>query len=101
MHVPFTPEEEARFAKLASAAGKTPEQLAHDILTSVAVAEDEAFQAAVRLGTEQADRGELIEETSMDERIGRNTPLVKRIRGTSAAKVDVTMYWLIRPSGAG
>jgi predicted transcriptional regulator len=71
MHVPLTPEEEARFAKLASAAGKRPEQWAHDILAGVAVAEDEAFRAAVQLGIDQADRGELIDEAEMDARVGR------------------------------
>jgi predicted transcriptional regulator len=67
----MTPEEEARFAKLASAAGKRPEQWAHDILAGVAVVEDEAFRAAVQLGIDQADRGELIEEADMDARVGR------------------------------
>jgi predicted transcriptional regulator len=71
MHVPLTPEEEARFAKLASAAGKRPEQWAHDILAGVAVAEDEAFRAAVQLGIDQADRGELIDEADMDARVER------------------------------
>ena len=71
MHVPLTPEEEARFTKIASAAGKRPEQWAHDILAGVAVAEDEAFRAAVQLGIDQADRGELIEEADMDARVGR------------------------------
>ncbi len=71
MDVSLTPEEEARFAKLASAAGKRPEQWAHDILAGVAVAEDEAFRAAVQLGIEQADRGELIEEADMDARVNR------------------------------
>jgi len=71
MHVPLTPEEEARFAKLASAVGKKPEQWAHDILAGVAVAEDEAFRAAVQLGIDQADRGELIDEADMDARVRR------------------------------
>jgi hypothetical protein len=71
MHVPLTPEEEARFTKIASAAGKRPEQWAHDILAGVAVAEDEAFRAAVQLGLDQADRDELIEEADMGARLGR------------------------------
>ena len=71
MHIPLTPEEEERFAKLASAVGKRPEQRAHDILAGVAVAEDEAFRAAVQLGIDQADRGELIDEADMNARVGR------------------------------
>jgi hypothetical protein len=71
MHVPLTPEEEARFAKIASAAGKRPEQWAHDILARVAVAEDEAFCAAVQLGIDQAERGEFIEDADMDARVNR------------------------------
>jgi hypothetical protein len=71
MHVPLTPEKEARFAKLASAAGERPEQWAHDILAGVAIAEDEVFRGAVQLGIDQADRGELIEEADMDARVGR------------------------------
>jgi hypothetical protein len=71
MHVPFTPEEEARVAKIASAAGKRAEQWAHDILTGVAVAEDEAFRAAVQLGIDQADRSEFVEEADMDARVER------------------------------
>jgi predicted transcriptional regulator len=74
MHVPLTPEEEARFAKLASAAGKRPEQWAHDILAGVSVAEDEAFRAAVQVGIDQADRGELIEEADMDARVRQMLP---------------------------
>jgi hypothetical protein len=71
MEVPFTAEEEARFAKIASAAGKKPEQWAHDILAGVAEAEDAAFRAAVQLGITQADRGDLIEEAEMDARVER------------------------------
>lgn len=71
MEVPFTAEEEARFAKIASAAGKKPEQWAHDILAGVAEAEDAAFRAAVQLGIKQADRGDLIEEAEMDARVKR------------------------------
>jgi hypothetical protein len=55
MEVHFTPEQEARLAKVATIAGTDPERLVKD--AALRVVEDVQFRAAVREGIAQADRG--------------------------------------------
>jgi predicted transcriptional regulator len=70
MEVRFTPEEEARLAKIATQEGVHPEELVKDAALRL-LEEDSRFRARVRKGIEQADRGELIEEEEMDARVKR------------------------------
>lgn len=61
MEVHFTPEQEARIARLASHAGMDTEHFVKD--AALRVLEEKArFSAAVREGIAQADRGELIND---------------------------------------
>jgi predicted transcriptional regulator len=70
MEVRFTPEEEARIARIATQEGVDPAELVKD--AALRLLEDDArFRAGVRKGVEQADRGELIEEEEMDGRVKR------------------------------
>jgi predicted transcriptional regulator len=70
MEVRFTPEEEARLARIATQEGVDPAELVKD--AALRLLEDDArFRAGVRKGAEQADRGELIEEEEMDARVKR------------------------------
>ena len=70
MEVRFTPEEEARIARIATQEGVEPAELVKD--AALRLLEDDArFRAGVRKGVEQADRGELIEEEEMDGRVKR------------------------------
>jgi predicted transcriptional regulator len=70
MEVRFTPEEEARLAKLATHEGVHPEELVKD--DALRLLEDESrFRAGVRKGREQANRGEFVEEEEMDARVKR------------------------------
>jgi predicted transcriptional regulator len=70
MEVRFTPEEEARLAKIATQEGVDAEELVKD--AALRLLEDDArFRASVRKGIEQADRSEFIEEEEMDARVKR------------------------------
>jgi len=70
MEVRFTPEEEARLARIATQEGVAPAELVKD--AALRLLEDDArFRAGVRKGIEQADRGEFIEEGEMDARVKR------------------------------
>ena len=67
MEVPFTAEQEAQLAQIATKTGTDAEHLVKD--AAFRLLEDEArFRAAVREGIAQADRGEFIEEVEMDAR---------------------------------
>ena len=70
MEVHFTPEQEAQLSQLATSAGTDPERLVKDAALRL-LEEDARFRAAVRLGIEQADRGQFIEEAEMDARLER------------------------------
>ena len=70
MEVRFSPEQEAHLTKLAAARGTAPDQLVHEIVTRT-LADDARFSEAVQRGIEQADRGELIDKSEMDDRVGR------------------------------
>ena len=70
MELRLTPEQLAHLAQIGSPDGKNPEQVAQDIIDR-ALADDTRFREAVRVGIEQADRGEFIEEEEMDARVAR------------------------------
>ena len=70
MEVQFTPEEEARLARVATQEGVNPTELVKS--AALRLLEDDArFRAGVQRGIEQADRGEFIEEEEMDARVKR------------------------------
>jgi predicted transcriptional regulator len=68
MEVRFTPEEEARLARIATQEGVDPAKLVKDAALRL-LEDDTRFRAGVRKGIEQADRGEFIEEEEMDARV--------------------------------
>ncbi len=70
MEVHFTPEQEARLARIATREGIDPEELVKDAALKL-LEDDTSFRTAVRKGIEQAERGELIEEEEMDARVKR------------------------------
>jgi predicted transcriptional regulator len=70
MEVRFTPEEEARLAKIATREGVDPSELVKDAALRL-LEDDTRFRASVRKGIEQADHGEFIEEEEMDARVKR------------------------------
>jgi len=68
MEVRFTPEEEARLARIAAQEGVKSTELVKG--AALRLLEDDArFRAGVRKGVEQADRGEFIDEEEMDARV--------------------------------
>ena len=70
MEVRFTPEEEARLAKIATQEGVAPAELVKDAALRL-LKDDTRFRAGVRKGIEQAGRGEFVEEEEMDARVKR------------------------------
>ena len=70
MEVHFTPEQEAQLSRIATYAGTDAEQLVKDAVLRL-VEEDVRFRAGVRRGTEQADRGELLNNNDVKARIER------------------------------
>ncbi len=70
MEVRFTPEEEARLARIATQEGVDPVELVKDAALRL-LEDDTRFRAGVRKGIEQADGGEFIEEEEMDARVKR------------------------------
>ena len=70
MEVRFTPEEEARLARIVTQEGVALAELVKD--AALRLLEDDArFRAGVRKGVEQADRGVFIDEEEMDARVKR------------------------------
>jgi predicted transcriptional regulator len=67
MEVPFTAEQEAQLARMATKSGIDAPRLVKDAALRL-LEEDARFRAAVREGIAQADRGEFIEEEEMDAR---------------------------------
>jgi len=65
--VPFTAQQEAQLARIATTSGTDAPHLVKDAALRL-LAEDARFLAAVREGIAQADRGEFIEEEEMDAR---------------------------------
>lgn len=70
MELRLTPEQETRLAAMANSAGVDAAQLLLDAASQL-IDEHEHFRAAVRMGIEQADRGEFIEGEEMDARVAR------------------------------
>jgi len=70
MEVRFTPEEEARLARIATQEGVDPAELVKDAALRL-LEDDIRFRAGVRKGIAQADRGEFVEEEEMDARVKR------------------------------
>ena len=70
MEVRFTPEEEARLARIATQEGVNPTELVKGAALRL-LEEDARFRAGVRKGVEHADRGEFIDEEEMDARVKR------------------------------
>ena len=67
MEVPFTAEQEAQLARMASKSGMDAPHLVKDAAMRL-LEEDARFRAAVREGVAQADRAEFVEEEEMDVR---------------------------------
>ena len=68
MEVQFTPEQQARLAKIASQSGTAPERVVSNVVARYL--DDEArFLAAIEKGLAAADRGDFIEEEEMDARL--------------------------------
>jgi predicted transcriptional regulator len=70
MEVHFSPEQEARLTKLAAAKGTDPDRLVQEIVGRT-LADDARFREDVQRGLEQADRGDLLDEEEMDDRVQR------------------------------
>ena len=67
MEVPFTADQEAQLARMATKSGTDAPHLVKD--AALRLLEDDArFRAAVKEGIAQADGGEFIEEEEMDAR---------------------------------
>jgi len=67
MEVPFTAEQEAQLARMATKSGIDARHLVKDAALRL-LEEDARFRAAVREGIAQADRCEFLEEEEMDAR---------------------------------
>jgi predicted transcriptional regulator len=67
MEVPFTADQEAQLARMATKSGTDAAHLVKDAALRL-LEEDARFRAAVKEGIVQADRGEFIEEEEMDAR---------------------------------
>ncbi len=70
MEVHFTPEQEAQLSEIARHAGTDTERVVKEAALRL-LQEDEHFRTSVRKGLEQANRGQLVEEREMEERIDR------------------------------
>jgi len=68
MEIPFTAEQEAQLARVATKSGTDAPHLVKDAALRL-LDEEARFLAAVREGIAQADRGEFIEEEEMDARL--------------------------------
>jgi predicted transcriptional regulator len=68
MEVPFTADQEAELARIATKSGTDAAHLVKDAALRL-LEEDARFRAAVQEGIAQADRGEFIEEEEMDARL--------------------------------
>lgn len=68
MEVQLSPEVEAEITRRAASTGKPPAQVVEEIIAT-ALADEAQYMAEVRLGIEQADRGEFIEHEQVMGRI--------------------------------
>ena len=70
MEVPFTPDQEAQLARMATKSGTNAPHLVRDAALRL-LDEEARFLAAVEKGIAAAERGEFIEEEEMAARIER------------------------------
>jgi predicted transcriptional regulator len=70
MEINFSPEQEAKLARMAAEAGTSPEQWLKDAALNL-LEEKARFLSAVEEGLAAAERGEFIEEEEMDARVER------------------------------
>lgn len=68
MEVPFTPEQEAAIAEMATTSGKNPSQFVRDTMGRI-LRDHERFVEGVKRGIDAADRGDLIEHEDVVARI--------------------------------
>jgi predicted transcriptional regulator len=70
MEVQLPDSQIAQLVELAARTGRGTDELVQEAVARM-LAHDEWVKAQVRIGIEQIERGEFIEEEVMDERIGR------------------------------
>ena len=70
MEVPFTAEQEAQLARMATESGTDAAQLVRDAALRL-LDEEGRFLAAVEKGIAAAERADFIEEEEMDARVER------------------------------
>jgi len=70
MEVHFSPEQEAQISQIASYNGTPAEQLVKQAALRL-VEEEAEIRAGIRLGIEQAERGELIDHEDVKSRLYR------------------------------
>ena len=70
MELHFTPEQEAKLARVAAMSGTGPEELVKQAAMRL-LDEELSFHAAVEKGISQLEHGEYIEEEEMDARVER------------------------------
>jgi predicted transcriptional regulator len=68
MEIRLSPEQEARFARLAAQKGLKADELAQDVLQSY-LEEEARFVAAVERGLAAAERGEFVESREVWTRV--------------------------------
>jgi predicted transcriptional regulator len=70
MDIHFTPAQEAQLSQIAGYAGTNAEELVKEAALHL-LEQDAEFRAGVRRGTEEADRGELMDHDDVKDRIAR------------------------------
>lgn len=70
MELHFTPEQEAKLARVAAMSGTGPEELVKQAAMRL-LDEELGFHAAVEKGVAQLERGQYVEEEEMDARLQR------------------------------
>lgn len=77
MNVPLSPETQTRVRAEAAKKGCTPEQLLADIVHDLFAPDNPEFEAAVKVGMEQARRGQLIDDEEVWRRMEAKHPELK------------------------
>jgi predicted transcriptional regulator len=70
MEVHITPDQEAQLSDLAAKTGQGTDDLVQQAVEGL-LAYNQWFKEQVRIGIDQLDRGEFIEEAEMDARVER------------------------------
>jgi predicted transcriptional regulator len=70
MEVHITPDQEAQLSDLAAMTGRGTDDLVREAVECFLVY-DQWFKEQVRIGIDQLDRGEFVEEEEMDARVER------------------------------